>query len=447
LIAWPPFVDGIQVRNVIDGLAQSQYWPAADIARGQQLQLMHLLEWAGDSVAHYRDAAWAAKAVAELKRSPAAFWDIWSTLPILTKAELRSECAQMSATDVPKEHLPVGKTITSGSTGISVEVATTAVTRLMWNALTLREMYWRGREFDKRLGAIRYLAKADRDPQGYFAASWPKLISQHEKTGSFGIIHVGHPVDVLARWLQQLDPHYLITHPSVGEALLHELGVSGKPCSLEEILVVAEPLSTALEARMADEWGVRCAEYYSANEVGYIALRCRERGRLHVQSESVLVEIIDAAGKPCGVGEAGRVVVTPLHNVATPLIRYELGDYATVGQPCACGRSLPVIDRVLGRVRNLVHTPDGRRHWPVDLGKFRSMSAVRQFQYVQSGPATIELRVVLNQPLTAEEEVLAKAFVREALGYPFQVEITPVPEIARGPTGKFEEFLSLLPAD
>ena len=445
LNAWPPYVGGLSLAEIADGLAKSQYWPAADLACGQQLQLTHLLEWGADKVAHYRDAAWAARAVAELKRSPTAFWDIWQTLPILTKPELRSEGARMRGHDVPEDHLPLGTIITSGSTGISVEVATTVVTRLVWNALTLREMYWSGREFEKRLGAIRYLAKADRDPQGHFAASWPKLISQRHRTGSFGIIHVGNPVDVLARWLQRLDPHYLITHPSVAEALLHELSGSRKPSSLEEIIFVAEPLPAALEARLTEEWRVRCSEYYSANEVGYIAFRCPEHGKLHVQSESVLVEILDAWGKPCAPGEAGRVVVTPLHNLATPLIRYELGDYATVGLPCACGRQLPVIDRVLGRVRNLVRTPDGGRHWPVDLGMFRSMSAVRQFQYVQPALDTIELRLVLNRPLTPEEDVRAKELVTTALGYSFRVEIRPVPEIERGPGGKFEEFLSLLP--
>ena len=444
LIAWPPFVGGRGVRDVTDGLAESQHWPTADVARGQQLQLTQLLELAADKVAHYRDGAWAATAVEDLKRSPTAFWDIWQKLPILTKAELRSEAARLRAPDVPKEHLPLGTITTSGSTGISVEVLTTAVTRLMWNALTLREMYWSGREFEKRLGAIRYLAKADRDPQGHFAASWLKLISQRPRTGSFGIIHVGHSADVLARWLQDFDPHYLITHPSVAEALLDELGQ--KPPSMEEILFVAEPLSAVLEARLTDEWHIRCAEYYSANEVGYIAFRCPE-GRLHVQSESVLVEILDAAGKPCAARESGRVIVTPLHSLASPLIRYDLGDYATVGEPCECGRQLPVIDRVLGRVRNLVRAPDGRRHWPVDLGIFQAMSAVRQFQYVQSGPATIELRVVLNRPLTGEEEEQVTATARRVLGYPFEVKIVPVAAIARGPTGKFEEFLSLLPAD
>lgn len=407
--------------------------------------LTRLLEWSAAKVAHFRDAEWAADAVTAIKGSPSAFWDIWRTLPILTKAELRSDGARMRADGVPVEHLPLGTSLTSGSTGISVEVATTAVTRRAWDALTMREMLWSGRQFHKRLGAIRYLPKSDRDPEGYASSSWPRLISQFYETGAFGIIHVGHPVDVLARWLLRLDPHYLITHPSVAEALLDEAG--DKPTSLEQIIFVAEPISPALEARLAAAWGVRCTEYYSANEVGYIAFRCAEHGSLHVQSECVLVEIIDASGNACGVGETGRVVVTSLHNIATPLIRYDLGDFATVGSPCACGRHLPTIERVLGRVRNLVCTPDGQRYWPVDLGKFRLMGAVRQFQYVQAAPDTIELRFVLNRPLTTEEEIKAQELARDALGYPFKVKVKSVLAIERGPGGKFEEFLSHLPKD
>jgi phenylacetate-CoA ligase len=253
-------------------------------------------------------------------------------------------------------------------------------------------------------------------------------------------------VHELAVWLRRFDPHYLLTYPSVAEALMNEFGdASAKPPSLEEIRLISEPLSPGLEERLRKEWGVRVSEIYSANEVGYIAFRCAEHGKLHVQSEVVLVEILDEAGSSCVAGQTGRVVVTPLHNLATPLIRYDLGDYATVGEPCLCGRELPVIDNVLGRVRNLVRTPDGRRYWPVALGQFRSMASVRQFQYVQTAPDAIELRLVLNRPLTEEEHGQAVELVRTALSYPFRVEIVPVSEIERGPTGKFEEFLSLLP--
>jgi phenylacetate-CoA ligase len=449
-IVWPSYVAPwpVAMPDLAAGLERSQRWDEGALCAGQQAQLMALLEWAAAKIPYYKESDWLAEALGQLRARQRDFWEIWRTLPILAKSELRSEGKRLNARDVPQSHLPLGRTITSGSTGISVEVATTAVTAAIWKALTLREHFWSRRDVAKRLGAIRYLPKADRDAKGYTQASWPSLIAALGETGPFSIIHVGLPIDTLADWLVRFDPHYLIAHPSVVTALLDELSAAGRgPASLKEVLFVAEPLPPALQARLAEQHGVRSAEYYSANEVGYIALRCAEAGRLHVQSEAVFVEILDSAGRPCAPGETGRVVVTSLHNLATPLIRYELGDYAVAGGRCSCGRTLPVIDRVLGRVRNLVRTPDGRRHWPVELGKFRAMPAIRQFQYVQSGPETIELRVVLNEPLSTEEQLQAQRMVREALGYPFKVAIKPVEEIARGPTGKYEEFLSLMAGD
>ena len=446
-LIWPSFIadPSASALTVLAGLKESQHWQAEQFARGQQAQLIHLLKWAAGNVPHYRDAEWSARKLDELDRAPNDFWKIWRTVPILTKAELRSEGARMNACELPRTHLPLKKMATSGSTGIPVAVGSTAITRLIWNAMTLREILWRRRDFSKRLGAIRFLPKPHRDPRGSIQPSWPKLVAQYHRTGSFGIIHVGFPVDELARWLRRFDPHYLVTHPSVVAALLDELGgPSAKPPSLEEITFVAEPVPPALEAHLAEEWGVRSAEYYSANEMGYIAFRCAEDDSLHVQSEALLVEIIDEAGNHCSAGESGRVIVTPLHNLATPLIRYELGDYATVGRPCPCGRTLPVIEKVLGRVRNLVRTPEGRRYWPTSLDKFRSMTSVRQYQYVQTAPDSIQLRLVLNQALTEEENSQAVGFALAALGYPFRIEIVPVSEIARGPAGKYEEFLSLI---
>lgn len=445
-LAWPPFLASLPVslRDMLTGLEESQRWPAAKFFQGQRGQLTLLLEWAANNVPYYRQAEWPAKILGELKRSPDDFWDTWRTAPILAKADLRAQGARMYAPEVPRVHQPLGMTKTSGSTGIAVEVRTTAVTRFIWNALTLRENAWHRRDVGKRLGSTRYLIKKLRIAEGRVQPSWGMPFSN--RTGSAGVIHVGYSMDLLADWLRRFDPHYLVTYPSVAASLLDEIGdAAAKPPSLEEITFISEPLSPDLEARVKAEWRIRVSEIYSSNEVGNIAFRCAQ-GRLHTQSEAILVEILDEAGNPCDIGESGRVVVTPLHNLGTPLIRYDLGDYATLGEPCPCGRELPVIGQVLGRVRNLVCTPDGRRYWPVALGKLRSIQSIRQAQYVQNAPDSIQLRVVLNQPLTEEERGRAVGSVREVLGYPFRVEILPVNEIERGPTGKFEEFLSLLPA-
>jgi phenylacetate-CoA ligase len=112
---------------------------------------------------------------------------------------------------------------------------------------------------------------------------------------------------------------------------------------------VGEPVTAALRDIVRQAWDVPLKDSYSCEEAGYLAMQCPEQEVLHVQSENLLLEVVGNDGRPCVPGEAGRVLVTSLHNFATPLIRYELGDLAEVGAPCACGRGLPVIARVLGR--------------------------------------------------------------------------------------------------
>jgi len=427
------------------GLEASQRWSAPELAAGAQSQLIQLLEWAANNVPYYMTAGSLMAALEILRRSPERFEEQWLQLPLLTKPTLRSEGPALNAPVVPQPHLPLGVVHTSGSTGIPVEVRNTAVTRVLWNALTLREHLWQERDFAKRLGIIRSCPPGDRNPQGRQRATWGPPAAVLYRTGPASVLHVGLPLDLLVDWLRRFDPHYLLAYPSVAAALFEALGPAGKPPALEEIRLFSEPVDVELETRLATAWGVRVSDMYTSNENGQIAIRCREHRSLHVQSEGIFVEILNDKGGRCATGETGHVVLTSLHNLATPLIRYQIGDYATVGEPCGCGRASPVIRQVLGRVRNLALSPDGRRYWPIALHKIRAVAVIRQAQWVQTARDRIELRVVLERPLTAAETQQAIDTVCETLGFPYRVEIVAVDAIARGPTGKFEEFLSLLP--
>lgn len=105
------------------------------------------------------------------------------------------------------------------------------------------------------------------------------------------------------------------------------------------------------------------------------------------------MEILDENGKPCEPGELGRVVVTPLDNFAMPLIRYDIGDYAEVGKHCPCGRGLPVLKRIVGRVQDLVVLPSGERRWTLlsagNIESFLEIAPIRQYQFVQKDLQTI----------------------------------------------------------
>ena len=182
---------------------------------------------------------------------------------------------------------------------------------------------------------------------------------------------------------------------------------------------------------------------YSAAEVGYIALQCPERPHYHVQSESVLVEVLDAQGRACEAGETGAVVVTVLHNFAMPLIRYEIGDYAELGERCVCGRGAPVIRRILGRAKDALTLPSGvKSHAWLGTDVIAAIDAVVQHQVVQRSLEDLEVRLVVRRPLTLAEETTIGRSLRANLGYDFRVAFQYFEQIPRATSGKFYEFLS-----
>ena len=446
-LSWPPWLatPPAKLADVVRGLEASDRWSAAEIAAGQQSQLMLLLEWAANNVPYYRKRGLLKDALKVLRRSPERFEEQWAQLPLLTKETLRSESAALNAPAVPAAHLPLAQLRTSGSTGIPIEVNTTAVTRMLWEALAVREHLWHQRDFRKRFGVIRRYPPAEGSRDGIDNPDWGAPVADLFRTGPASVIHVLQPVEVLIAWLRRFDPHYLLTYPSIAAALFDALGPDGRTPSLEEIRLVSEPVDVAFEQQLRDAWGVRVSDIYSSMEHGKIAMRCREQGKLHVQAEGVFAEVLREDGVPCAPGESGEVVLTSLHNLATPLIRNRIGDYATVGESCRCGRSSLVIRRVLGRVKNMAVAPDGSRYYPVNLYRIRAVPAIRQAQWVQTANDAIELRAVTVRPLTEAEIQKAVESVRDILGHPYQVKVVAVGEILRGPTGKFEEFLSLLP--
>ena len=130
-----------------------------------------------------------------------------------------------------------------------------------------------------------------------------------------------------------------------------------------------------------------------------------------------------------------------------PLVRYNIGDYAEVGQPCACGRGLPVLTRILGRVRNMLRLESGETFWPM-LGTrdLSDIAPIRQQQIVQKTYDSLEIRLVVTRPLTAAEEERLRRLIEARFPPGFRQQLVYCESIPRGAGGKFEEFLSEIPA-
>ena len=145
---------------------------------------------------------------------------------------------------------------------------------------------------------------------------------------------------------------------------------------------------------------------YYCNEVWAIAAEC-EHGRLHEFSDNVVLELLDADGQPVPDGTPGEVVVTGLNNFVQPFIRYRLGDIAVRSprRAAACGRELPVLERIEGRDDDVFVHPDGRRIHPSKITvaakspcfAYPGLQVFRDYQIAQTAPDRVALRVVAGR--------------------------------------------------
>jgi phenylacetate-CoA ligase len=375
--------------------------------------------------------------------------DRWLRLPVLTRAmlqkasrpELGGNEQNVLANPLPKGHEQISPLKTSGSTGLPVTAFGTQLTRFLWQVWTVYEHLLHQRDFSLKLAALR--------PEGEQAPgvserseNWGSSTAMLMKTGPGVVMNVRTPVIDQKRWLEQEQPGYLLSFPSNLEALMH---AGLKLPRLKGIRTYGELLTPALRQTFRDAWQVPVTDVYSSQEVGYMALQCPHHDGYHVTSESVLMEVLRDDGQPCQPGEMGRVVVTTLQNFATPLIRYEIGDYAEVAEPCPCGRPGLTLKRIVGRVRNMLSTPDGNQIWPsFILRAWTHGLPISQFQFVQTHLDRIEVRLVVSRQPSAEEEQRITRSLQDLFGWPFTISFNYMDSIPRSQGGKYEEFMSMV---
>jgi phenylacetate-CoA ligase len=234
--------------------------------------------------------------------------------------------------------------------------------------------------------------------------------------------------------MKEEDPTYIVIHPSVLKELLYVSREQGyQPAKLKEVRTMGEILYPELRERCQRQWNVLVCDVYSCVEFGALALQCPEHSHYHVHSECTLIEVLHPDNTPCKSGEIGKTVVSSLNNFATPILRYENGDMAEVGEPCACGRGLPVLKRITGRERNMAILPNGERLMPnLSTGPLLSDLPIKHFQLVQKTTELIETRLVVGRPLTAAEEAALADYFNKGWQHEFNFAFVYLDEIARG---------------
>lgn len=163
------------------------------------------------------------------------------------------------------------------------------------------------------------------------------------------------------------------------------------------VWVTSAPLTEAQRSVMQTAFGAPVYDQYGTCEVMWLAAECRERAGLHMIHDLRHIEFVDDAGQPVDDDEWGRILVTDLLNRAFPLIRYEIGDMGRrLDRACPCGVTLPLMDKVRGRISDVIRLPSGRSI----SGEYLTTifddhpEAVAAFQIHQRADLSIVLRCV-----------------------------------------------------
>jgi phenylacetate-coenzyme A ligase PaaK-like adenylate-forming protein len=350
-------------------------------------------------------------ALADLPRLPRTTkQDLWDAYPYGMLAVPREEVVAVHGS--------------SGSRGRPTLVSYTRGDLELWAAMCARSLVCAG----ARPGSVVHNAYG----YGLFTGG----VGIHQGAIALGVTVVpmsGGMTDRQVRMLADLKPDILTCTPSYAVRLGEAAREAGVELSLKAGLFGSEPWSEELRGRIEDLLGLAALDIYGLSEIigPGVATECLERDGLHVNEDHFIVEALDPDGVPVPEGVPGELVFTTPRQ-AMPLLRYRTGDIASLSYaPCACGRTLVRMSKVLGRSDDML-VIRGVNVYPREIEAVLLRYASPHYQVV------VDRREAMARLIVACEEAesgLESALAGE-LGLTCDVRVLPYGTIPRVEIGK-----------
>lgn len=431
------------VERYYEALDATQWLSPAQVRELQDEKLRRLIRHAYRSVPYYRVRMQEAKLRPEDIRGQADL----HKLPLLAKADVRTHL-YFDLLQEGVQHANILKISTSGSTGEPfVCYADRAQLEFRW-AATLRSQEWTGYRFGdptvrlwhQTLGMSSSQAMKERADAVLANRTYiPIFDGRNDKLEEMvRVIESKHPT-LIDGYAEALD--YL------AQFIGSRGGLSFRPKAL---ISSAQTLPKKSRAIIEQAFGCRVFDKYGSREFSGIAYESDAHDGHLVVAEGYIVELL-VDGRPAEPGEVGEVVVTDLNNYCMPFVRYRIGDLAEAlsDAPSTCGRGLPRIGDIQGRVQSIIQGTDG--HFVPGTFFAHALKeydyAIKHFQVVQEQQDAIRLRVVKGSRYSEDTLDEVKALIRQYLGDTLRIDVELVDNIDMVRTGKRLATVSKLGID
>jgi len=326
-------------------------------------------------------------------------------LPLLTKAILRDKPNEFTSKDLREKP---NTYLTSGTTGTPLAIKFTKDgDRMAQAAYEIRVRNWAGVNYKMSramIGGRMIVPKAYAKPP-----FWRYNIFESQLYMSAFHISPANAPDY-ARALNHYKPDYLVGYAS----------------------------SYYFLARMLDEQSI---EMYQPKAVLTSSEKLTPEMRSTIEKVYHCIELLDENNDPVPPGTPGRIVATGLVNFAQPLIRYDTGDVAVLSEEsCPCGRQMPVIQEIIGRIEDTVITKDGKETVRFH-GIFTGLKSVKEGQVIQEDYDQFRVKLTVDKCFDDEDKRKICHRFHQRLG-PIHLEFEIVDKIERTNQGKFKAVIS-----
>lgn len=213
-----------------------------------------------------------------------------------------------------------------------------------------------------------------------------------------------------------------------------------KDIRFKSVVSWAESMPKEFKNTIEEAFHTKVFDTYGASEGLLISAQCKE-GNYHITTPHVFVEYLDEDNKEVHEGELGKVIVTSLTNLTTPLIRYEVGDmaYKVSSKTCTCGLGFPVMGKLVGRSNEVLDTPAGKFITvPNIVLIMRGLEEIEEYKLIQKDVNSFVLEV--KSVVKIEEDYInkIKAAFHNYLDEKINLHVVQKEKIERSRSGKIQ---------
>ncbi len=426
-------------------LNQSQWWDEGRLREYQLGELKKLLRHAYENVPYYRERFQEAcltpediQGFEELKR-----------LPYLTKEIIRTRFADLVARNVPPSDMEWSSTGGSTGTPLRFFIQRSMTQPIDW-AFLWRAWNWGGYRFGDRCAVLREctVRRVERGKRSWW---------EFDPGNNYLILSTYHMSQATlpgyVRKLREFKPKIIQAFPSAIWILVRFMQLNGStgPPMLKTVMCTSESIYPFQRDLIRKVLGCEVRSFYGQGEDVVLAAEC-EHGSLHLCPEFGVTEIIGKDGREVTEeGEVGELVGTGFHNYAMPFVRYRTGDLASLSREnCECGRGLPVLKSLEGRLQEFIVARDGR------LIPLRSLfcsahlgeaDRVRKAQLLQREPGKLLVKLAVTPEFREKDALgICRRLEWEADGG-VDCEAVLVDDIEGTEAGKFNYIIQELPVE